>query len=151
MILNLGSGDRPMEGAINLDGNGLNPGVDVIHNLENGLPFEDSYFDEIYAYHILEHIHQLPMLMGEINRVGKNGCQVHIDIPHFTNPTFYDDISHVRPWTENTAKFLVDKRFEGKRGYIGRFLVLKNEVMGEHWSFEKPTVVVVILQVVKGE
>lgn len=150
MILNLGCGDRPIEGAVNLDVY-KREGVDIEHDLEKPLPFGDNEFDQVVALHILEHIKNLPQLMGEIHRVARQGARVLIEIPHFTNPTFYDDVTHVRPWTEKTADFLCEKRFDGKRCYQGQFRVLKNITIGEPWSREKPTVVVVELEVVKGE
>ncbi len=151
MILNLGSGTCPKPGCVNLDINKDNPDVNVVHDLEQPLPFEDDTFDHIYAMHILEHVRNLPQLMGELHRVGKNGCVVNIDVPHWTNPTFYDDITHVRPWSEHTADFFVEARYEGKRGFKGQFVVLTNAIVGTPWSREKPTTVVVDLQIVKGE
>ncbi|WP_224248986.1 RHS repeat-associated core domain-containing protein [Hyalangium gracile] len=46
-ILNLGSGDNPMTGAVNVDIKKL-PGVDIVADA-NDLPFPASYFDEVHA------------------------------------------------------------------------------------------------------
>lgn len=150
-ILNLGSGDRPIDGAVNLDFSKEVKGVDIEHDLEKPLPFGDNEFDCIVALHILEHIRNLSQLMGEIHRVGKNGAEVIIHAPHYTNPTFWDDITHVRPWSEGTIDFLTNSKNDGKRGFKGTYRTTYLAVSGEPWSFERPTAVVARLAIVKGE
>ena len=149
-ILNIGSGKRPIEGAVNLDWNPESPGATHSWDIDYcGLAFDSNSFDEIIAYHILEHIHDLPKVIREIHRVGKNGARVKIEVPHFTNPQFYDDISHVRPFSENTIPHLCDDKNEGALCVTGKFKLIKNIVLGEAWSREKPTVVVAEIEIVK--
>ena len=56
MKLNLGCGYRPIEGYVNLDNRQL-PGVDVVADCNERLPFEDNTFDEVKASDFLEHLH----------------------------------------------------------------------------------------------
>lgn len=150
MILNLGSGKRPIDGAMNLDFNPDNPGVTHSWDIEAGLAFPDNTFDEVIAFHIIEHIHNLSKLLSEIHRVCKHGARIKIEAPHCTNPTFYDDPTHVRPLTENTIPFICDIKNDGVLKINGRFKLIKSGVIGEPWSRVRPTCVIAEMEVDKG-
>lgn len=51
--LNLGSGQIPLNGYINIDARDL-PGVDIVTDAGN-LPFENGSIEEIVSFHVLEH------------------------------------------------------------------------------------------------
>ena len=71
-----------------------NDSVDIVTNINNGLPFEDNSIDEIYSYHFLEHVDNLEFVLKEIYRVLKpNGKKIG-SVPHFANPYFYSDPTH---------------------------------------------------------
>jgi 2-polyprenyl-3-methyl-5-hydroxy-6-metoxy-1,4-benzoquinol methylase len=71
--------------------------VDIVCNIEKEKwPINDNTYDVIYARHILEHIEDLPHVLREIIRVGKNHCIVKINVPHFTNNGSYRDPTHKR-------------------------------------------------------
>jgi len=55
--------------------------VDIIHDLNTGIPFKDSEVDEIYAGHFLEHIEDPYCFMKEIHRVCKPNSLVEIYVP----------------------------------------------------------------------
>ena len=149
MILNLGSGKRPIEGAVNLDWNADNPGVTIACNIEEGICFSDNYFSEVVAFHVLEHVHNLPKMLREIHRVCKNGAIIKIAAPHYTNPQFYDDPSHVRPLSENTIPWVCSEE-NSDCAMTGKFKLISNAVIGIAWSREKPTCVVAEMEVIKG-
>ncbi len=74
--LNLGSGNFPKDGYINVD---LYPHLspDVVHDLEVfPYPFKDSSFDLIEVNHCLEHLSNPFRVMKEIHRIGKDGALV---------------------------------------------------------------------------
>jgi predicted SAM-dependent methyltransferase len=149
LILNLGSGKRPMADAINMDCNPENPDVSIVGNIEERLPFDDNTFDVVYAQHILEHVHNLPYVLSEVHRVCRNGGRVKIEAPHWTNPAFYDDPSHLKPFTEETIPFICDEKNYGCLKVRGRFNLIRSIVIGEPWSREKPTCVVAEMEVIK--
>lgn len=68
MDLNLGSGDYPAAGWVNVDLS--HPTADV-HASLTALPFPDQSSEHVYAGHVLEHIwlHDLPTVLAEIRRV----------------------------------------------------------------------------------
>lgn len=98
VILNLGGGKNRIPGVINVDRIDL-PEVDIVADLENGLEFmPDNSVDEIRCRSFLEHIDNLERLMAEIYRVLKKDGLVKIFVPHFTNPYYYSDFTHKRPF-----------------------------------------------------
>jgi len=62
----------------------LSPGVVFVEHDLNALPwpFPDNTFDEIRAYHILEHLTDVVTVMREIRRVAINGAKVDIVVPY---------------------------------------------------------------------
>jgi len=71
MRLNLGSGDYPAKGWVNVDCH-PGPGVNVVTDLaETPWPFEDASAEAVYAGHVLEHLPEdvLPNVLAEIRRV----------------------------------------------------------------------------------
>lgn len=73
------------------------PGVDIVHNLEDGLAFiPDNSVDEISSSHVLEHIVHFEELMKDIHRILKPGGVHKVTVPHFSNPHYYSDYTHKR-------------------------------------------------------
>lgn len=69
MRLNLGCGEFPAEGWVNVDCHaGLNP--DVVADLAS-LPFPDNSAEMVYAGHVFEHVDpdRLPAVLAEVRRV----------------------------------------------------------------------------------
>jgi len=82
--LNLGSGEDKKEGYINIDFNPLAE-PDVNHDLNQlPYPFEANTFDEVVAFHIIEHLDKPFEIMKELHRILKPGGLLHIKVPHFS-------------------------------------------------------------------
>lgn len=110
IVLDLGCGRTKRAGSIGIDAAAL-PGVDIVANLEDGLPFlPDGSVDAIYSDHFLEHVGRFELLMGEIARVLKPGARAHVTVPHFSNPYFYSDYTHQRFFGLYTFYYFVDER-----------------------------------------
>ena len=97
VVVELGPGPGlKSAGAIGID---LLPlqGVDIVHNLENGLSFiPDNSVDEITSSHVLEHISNFEGLMRDIHRILKKGGVHKVIVPHFSNPHYFSDWTHKR-------------------------------------------------------
>ncbi|MCL4543829.1 MAG: class I SAM-dependent methyltransferase [Chloroflexi bacterium] len=93
--LNLGSGMKPVAGAINIDRVGTVP-ADIQHDL-NAIPWPlpDSHFDEVYCTDVLEHLANLVAVMEEIHRVARPGCKVSIVTPHYSCANSFTDPTHL--------------------------------------------------------
>jgi len=99
--INLGSSDRTKEGFLNLDILAMK-GVDIVCDLNEGIPLKDNSVTEIYASHILEHLDDTIKIMEEIYRVCKNGALVKIKVPYFKSIGAFKDPAHRRFFTEET-------------------------------------------------
>ena len=92
--LNLGSGPRRIEGAVNLDVTS-DTGPDVVHDLdEYPWPFDDDQFDTVVASDVIEHLDDIAAAMGELHRICARGAIVHINVPHFSSDGAYTDPTH---------------------------------------------------------
>ena len=129
MKINLGCGLDKKEGYIGIDRIKLK-GVDIICNLEEGLPFKDNSINNIYTSHVLEHINNLIGLMEEIWRICKPDSIIKIIVPYFACSGNFGDITHVRSFTTQSFEYFgEDNRFN----YYShaRFKILKRKI----WMF----------------
>jgi hypothetical protein len=99
--LNLGSGQNPRAGYVNVDKNGS---ADVNWDLERfPWPWPDSSVDEIVLHHVLEHLGETVEsffgVIKELYRVCRHGAVIQIAVPHPRHDTFLADPTHVRAFT----------------------------------------------------
>jgi predicted SAM-dependent methyltransferase len=82
--INLGSGEKPLPGFVNVDALADAPGVDVVADISETLPFDDGSASLVYAAHILEHFPhaEVPRLLREWRRVLRDGGQLLIAVPN---------------------------------------------------------------------
>jgi SAM-dependent methyltransferase len=114
--IDIGCGNRKIDGCIGVDKLTL-PGVDIVHDLEKGLPFKDSSVDIIYAGSVLEFIDDLEAVMSEIHRILKKDTgRIKIFVPHFSSP-------HARSYIFKNRDFgylTFDHFVRGKKQKSGR-------------------------------
>ena len=81
--LHLGCGRIEFEGWINIDSNDSLKTVDVVWDLTQGIPFEDSSCQFIYSEHFLEHmpVGQGVLFLRECYRVLQTGGVIRIAMP----------------------------------------------------------------------
>lgn len=92
----LGAGKKAYPNSIAIDKLDL-PNIDIVTNLERGLSFlPDNSVDEIQSTSFFEHITNFDQLMIDIYRVLKPNGIINLFVPHFSNPYFYSDPTHVR-------------------------------------------------------
>ncbi len=104
--LNLGCGEKPLEGYLNLDKYKYK-GTDVVWDLEElPLPFQDKQFEEINADNILEHL-DYKVLLVELARILKKGGKLCIRVPHFTSRDLYADPTHRYGFANKTFSHFV--------------------------------------------
>jgi predicted SAM-dependent methyltransferase len=101
MNIDLGCGESKQPGWVGIDARDLN-GVDIVCDLNKGIPIEDDTVDIVKASHILEHIPDTIKIMSEIWRVCKNNSQVAIAVPHYKSIGAWQDPTHVKAFTEHT-------------------------------------------------
>ena len=96
--LNLGAGQRPADRTFSVDLVDL-PGVDIVADLNQPLTLlPDNSVEFVYSSHTFEHIANLLGLMRELHRVCRPDATLEILVPHFSNPNYYSDPTHCRPF-----------------------------------------------------
>jgi len=104
-ILDLGCGNKKIQGAIGIDINPLSD-ADVIHNLNDlPYPFEDSLFDEIIADNVVEHLDDVIKVMEEISRIGKPGATIKVFVPYFRSHWAHIDPTHRHYFTVDSFAY----------------------------------------------
>lgn len=86
-ILNLGSGQNYIQGAVNVDNN-LAYSPDMLADIEEPLPFEDAFFDIVVCSDVLEHLELPGKTMQEIKRVLISGGKLLVSVPNSSNPLY---------------------------------------------------------------
>jgi SAM-dependent methyltransferase len=79
--------------------------VDLIADLEFGLPIAESSVDHVFAIHVLEHVHELIALMNEVHRVLKPSGVLHVLAPYWQHPNAVADPTHVCLFSIATFKY----------------------------------------------
>ncbi|MFZ3359319.1 MAG: methyltransferase domain-containing protein [Xanthobacteraceae bacterium] len=103
MRLNLGCGNKHMDGWVNID-KVATPAVDQVVDLEQfPWPWPDDSADEVLLFHVLEHLGaETAVYLGiikELYRVCRDGATVLIAVPHPRHDSYLGDPTHVRPIT----------------------------------------------------
>ena len=112
--LNLGCGNFPKQGFLNLDRR-PGPGIDLVHDLTQlPYPFTDQQFERIEADHVLEHLPEIFTVMRELHRALKPGGVLVVRVPHFSRGFSHPE--HRRGF-DATFPYYFNPRFPG--GYAG--------------------------------
>lgn len=129
-ILNLGAGNRIIEGAVNHDVAKHRPEIDLVWDLNDlPWPWEDEAFDKVCALSVLEHLRQnLLTSMDEIWRITKPGGVAVIKLPFWKANVSYEDLTHLHVVGPGVMDQL-DPRT--KRGHGYRFYTSRK------WRIEK--------------
>lgn len=96
-------------------------GVSVVADISQGLPFKDDTFDQVFFYHVIEH---LPLgafdgVFHEIWRVTRADGSVRVKTPHYSGPNCWHDPTHVRPYAVAT---------------FTRYLTSRNQMHFNYWQ-----------------
>lgn len=147
--LNLGCGKDLKEEYINLDI--VDYGGNQVHDLNSfPYPFEENYFDEIYASHILEHLNNFHDSISEIYRILKPNGILIVYAPFFLNTKFFGEPDHKIPFSIRTfdnyeyienkkLKFYEKWKLKHRTNYEGKaqFEVLEKKFITSHFILLK--------------
>ncbi len=125
--LHLGCGTKILPDHVNVDIVDA-PGVDLVCDAGEGLPFPDDRFEEILAIDFFEHIRperSIP-LMNDCYRILVPDGRLHMHVPEAPGITAYQDPTHVSFWNEESFSYYLDgdprrERFGVSYGVQARF------------------------------
>jgi len=144
--LNLGSGQNPRPGFVNVDKFGepeFRCDLEVFP-----WPWPDNSVSEVLMSHVLEHLgadaDTFIGIMKELYRVCEPGAKIRIAVPHPRHDHFIGDPTHVRPITPDVLKlFSRSKNLEWKKlGNANTPLALYHgvdfEISGVEYLLDEP-------------
>ncbi|OGP75037.1 MAG: hypothetical protein A2V86_05685 [Deltaproteobacteria bacterium RBG_16_49_23] len=102
--LDLGCGRRKLSGFIGVD-HYRHPGVNVVLDLDQPLPFADDSVDLVLASNSLEHVNNLEFTMQEIYRVCRHGAQLCIISTYSNEELKVSNPPHKQVFNEHTPRF----------------------------------------------
>ena len=127
--INLGSGKDYKSGWLNLDvvahtqpdllldlGKPLTLPLRMHSDLAGEVLLEEGQCELFYANNVLEHVPDLPMLMGNLLRLLQVGGAVEIEVPYEKALTAWQDPTHLRAMNENSWRY-----YTGWFWYLGWF------------------------------
>lgn len=110
LVVDAGCGDtKQVPSAIGVDAV-AQPGVDVVADLDGGLPFETGSVDRLFAVHVLEHVGEMLAVMREFHRVLAPTGVLHVLAPHWRHVNAVADPTHVRYLDVQTFKYFCRPR-----------------------------------------
>lgn len=135
VLVELGCGQKKKNDRIGIDRVDL-PGVDIVADLEKGLSFFPPHsVDEIHCRSVLEHIEDLEGLLAEIIRVLKKDGRAYIFVPHFSNPYFYSDYTHIKFFGLYTLYYFVDTKDQLKRKVPNYYTNMRIRIISQKLKF----------------
>jgi glycosyltransferase involved in cell wall biosynthesis len=135
--LNFGCGFDIRPGFVNFDNRPL-PGVDVAATVDPfypHLPFGNDEFDEILAFHVLEHVADRAAILGEVWRIARHNAVIRIKVPDRNHSDAFLDPTHLSFWEVDTIDFFLPGHL---RGYYSpaRFALLSKYTTGREIGWE---------------
>ncbi|MFP3982372.1 MAG: class I SAM-dependent methyltransferase [Desulfurivibrionaceae bacterium] len=135
VIIDIGCGQKKKPGRIGIDQFDL-PEIDIVTDIEKGLSFlPQRSVDEIHCRSVLEHIHNFDFLLREIMRVLKEDGRAYVFVPHFSNPYYYSDPTHVRPFGLYTFYYYADFEHQLKRKVPNFYSDLRIQIISQKLVF----------------
>ena len=115
MKVDLGCGVNKPEGYVGID---TLPTADIIYDLREGIPLDDSSVEKVRAKDILEHLPDIIAIMNECWRVLEPEGVLEIVVPRFPHVDSVKDPTHIRFFTVETFTeyFAGPNRLEAEYG-----------------------------------
>ena len=138
LVMELGCGQKKKPGRLAIDKMDL-PHVDIVADIEEGLPFlPDRSVDEIHCRSVLEHVQNFENLLREMVRVLKTNGKVFLFVPHFSNPYYYSDYTHQRPFGLYSFYYFVETKHQLRRKVPNFYTDIRIDILSLRLVFRSP-------------
>jgi acetyltransferase-like isoleucine patch superfamily enzyme/SAM-dependent methyltransferase len=150
--VDLGCSSRKASGHIGVDICPV-PGVDIVADLSQRFPFEDSSVDEVRAHDTIEHLPDRIHTMNEIWRIGKPDALVDLLVPSTDGRGAFQDPTHISFWNLNSFQYFAVEHpayleLCQQYGFKGAFSLVD---LKQYESPDKVIHVHALLRVIKSE
>jgi SAM-dependent methyltransferase len=109
-VVEIGCGaTKQVSDAIGVDREAM-PGVDIVADIESGLPFASASTDHVFAIHVLEHLTDLLGVMRELHRILRPTGVLHVLTPHWRSVNAVADPTHCRLMDVQTFEYFCSRR-----------------------------------------
>lgn len=105
-VLNYGCGNRKHPEHIGIDVSD-NSDADHIITPPQPMPLADASVDVAFSRYVLEHVEDIRAALTDIARVLKPGAAYRYCVPHAFSTDAWDDPTHVRFYTLQSAKYFI--------------------------------------------
>ena len=93
-VLNLGSGEKQIPGALNVD-LVASTCPDIVHDLDvRPWPLPSEQFRTVYMNDVIEHLDNVVGTLEEVHRICRDGAVVQITVPHYSCANAFTDPTH---------------------------------------------------------
>ena len=109
--IDIGSGRKPKAGYLGVDFGCEAENVIKSDALEYFKSLPDKSISHVYSRHFLEHIEskRLLQLLAEIDRCLIDGGEMLFIVPHFSNPYYYSDPTHITHWGVHSFSYFCEE------------------------------------------
>lgn len=129
----LGGGRQKRDGWLNLDII-AHPEVDIVCDLNKGIPLHDDTVIEMQARHVLEHLESISFITEEMWRVSKSNARIIIKTPYYASIGAFKDPTHKSFITEYTFDYFSVRRNETNLPDYHYHALFDIEYIGYIWS-----------------
>lgn len=125
MKVDIGVGYHKEPGYFGIDARPL-PDVDLVCDVNNGIPLPDDSVDEVLCRDFLEHIDpdRRIEVITEIWRILKNGGIFKSHTPCALSQAMWQDPTHKCPWVQNSWLYYTDEKHRHLYGIKANFKVV---------------------------
>ncbi len=113
------------------------PGFDVAASVDPfnpRLPFDDDSFDEILAFHVIEHMAHKVQIIEELWRIARHNAVIRIRLPDRHHDDAYRNPTHLSYWDVDSIDFFVPGH---QRSHAqARFGLLRKDTDGQEITWE---------------
>jgi SAM-dependent methyltransferase len=112
--------------------------VDIVGDVYEILSrIPESCISAVYSSHFFEHVRDVHLLLRETLRILKPGGMLTVVVPHFSNPYFYSDISHLNFFGLYSFSYLAKENLF-RRKVPGYFQLRGLELVRADMIFKSP-------------
>ena len=111
--IDLGCGNRKKNASFLGIDKKLFKGVDIVCDVERGIPLRDGCVREVWSNYFLEHTSDIVFVFQELYRVCQDGAKIEFIVPYYNSINAFKDPTHKNFFTEETFRYFSGDKWYG--------------------------------------